>query len=50
MNTIEAIMNRKSIHKYTDQPIDEEAIQTILKAGMSGPTCVNARDWQFIVV
>ena len=50
MNTIEAIMNRKSIRKYTDQPIDEEAIQTILKAGMSGPTCVNARDWQFIVV
>lgn len=28
----------------------EEVINTILKAGMSGPTCVNARDWSFIVV
>ena len=50
MNTIEAIMTRTSVRKYTDQPIGEEEIKTILKAGMSGPSCVNARDWSFIVV
>ena len=50
MNTIETIMKRKSIRKYTDQKIEKEKIETILKAGMAGPVCVNARDWSFIVV
>ena len=50
MDTIDAIMKRKSIRKYTQQEISEEDLQTILKAGMSGPVCVNARDWSFIVV
>ena len=49
MNTLEAIMNRKSIRKYTDRPISQEDIMTILKAGMAGPSCVNARDWYFVV-
>ena len=30
--------------------IPEDALETILKAGMAGPSCVNARDWSFIVV
>lgn len=50
MDVLEAIMNRKSIRKFTEQQVSDEAIQTILKAGMSGPTCVNARDWAFVVV
>lgn len=50
MNTIEAIMERRSIRKFTETEISEEALQAILKAGMSGPSCVNARDWSFIVV
>ncbi|MCQ2433371.1 MAG: nitroreductase family protein [Clostridia bacterium] len=50
MNTIDAIMNRKSIRRYTDKEISEEDIHTILKAGMSGPTAVNTRDWHFVVV
>ena len=50
MNTIDAIMTRTSIRKFTDQPVADEEIRTILKAGMSGPSCVNARDWSFIVV
>ena len=44
------ILNRKSIRKYKDQPIPEEAVHDILEAGMSAPSCVNARDWSFIVV
>lgn len=50
MNTLEAIFSRKSIRKYTDEPISKEDIETILLAGMSGPSAVNARDWSFIVV
>ena len=50
MNTIEAISNRRSVRDFTDREISQEDITTILKAGMSGPSCVNARDWFFLVV
>ena len=50
MNAIEAIMTRTSVRQFTDQPIGDDTLRTILKAGMSGPSCVNARDWSFIVV
>lgn len=49
MNTLEAIMTRKSVRAFTDQPISDEALETILKAGMAGPCCVNAREWSFLV-
>lgn len=50
MNAIEAIMTRTSVRQFTDQPIGDDTVRAILKAGMSGPSCVNARDWSFIVV
>ena len=50
METIQAIMSRVSVRKYSDRDISEEALRTILEAGMSGPSCVNARDWSFVVV
>ena len=42
--------NRRSVRDFTAQPIEEEKLHRILEAGMSGPCCVNARDWSFIVV
>ncbi|MCC8042966.1 MAG: nitroreductase family protein [Oscillospiraceae bacterium] len=50
MDAIEAVLTRKSIRKYTGENISEENLRTILEAAVSGPTCANTRDWQFIVV
>ena len=50
MDAIEAIMTRTSIRQFTDEPVSDDVIHAILRAGMSGPSCVNARDWSFIVV
>ncbi len=50
MDTLDAIFTRKSTRRFTEQPVEQAVIHTILQAGMSGPTCVNARDWEFIVV
>jgi nitroreductase len=50
MDALENIMTRRSVRKYTDQRISDEDLTTILKAGMSGPVCANAREWTFIVV
>lgn len=48
--TIDAIMTRTSVREYADKEISREDLRTILEAGMAGPSCVNARDWSFIVV
>lgn len=50
MDTIQAITSRISVRQFSNQEISNENLQTILQAGMSGPSCVNARDWSFIVV
>ena len=50
MNTVEAIMSRHSVRAYTDEPITDAELKTILDAAVSGPCCVNAQDWDFIVV
>ncbi len=49
MDAIEAIMTRRSVRYYTDQPITDDALEVILRAGMAGPSCTNARDWHFLV-
>lgn len=50
MEVLEAIKNRRSIRNFQDKAIPDEIVHEILEAGMSGPCCVNARDWSFIVV
>lgn len=50
MDAITAIKNRISVRQYSDQEITDDALHTILEAGMSGPSAVNARPWSFIVV
>jgi len=49
MNIIEGIRSRRSIRRFTGEPVTDEALRIILEAGMSGPSCVNARDWSFLV-
>lgn len=50
MDAIQNIMERVSVRQYSDREISEEALRTILEAGMAGPSCVNARDWSFVVI
>lgn len=50
MNAMETILTRRSVRKFTDEPISEGMLEAVLRAGMSGPSCVNARDWSFLVV
>ena len=50
LDGIQMIMGRVSVRQYSDRDIPDEALRTILEAGMSGPSCVNARDWSFVVV
>lgn len=47
---MDAVLDRKSIRKYTDQEISEDIVKTLLRAGMSAPSAGNERPWEFIVI
>ena len=48
--TIETILRRRSIRKYTDQPVEPEKIKLLLEAAMSAPSAGNNQPWEFVVV
>jgi nitroreductase len=48
--TLETIFNRRSIRKYTDQPVEPEKLDLLLQAAMSAPTAMNCKPWEFIIV
>ncbi|HAA37827.1 MAG TPA: nitroreductase family protein [Firmicutes bacterium] len=47
---MKTILTRRSIRKFTEQPIADELLEELLRAAMSAPSGRNARPWQFIVV
>lgn len=44
------ILSRKSVRSYTDQPLSEEQITTMLKAAMAAPSGSNIQPWSFVVL
>ncbi|WP_419174525.1 nitroreductase family protein [Desulfosediminicola sp.] len=50
MDVFDAINTRRSIRSYTDQPVSDEMVQDIIKAGMLAPSAGNQRPWHFIVI
>jgi len=50
MNPMETILTRRSIRKYTDQPISKSDVMDLLKAGMAAPSANNCQPWHFIVI
>ena len=50
MNTIQAIMERKSVRSYKSDQISDEALDRILQAGMAAPVSSNAYDTLHITV
>jgi nitroreductase len=47
---IQTIFARRSIRKYTSDPVSEEDIQTLLETAMAAPSASNRKPWQFVVV
>jgi nitroreductase len=47
---MEAILSRRSIRRYTPDPVPEEVIQELLAAAMSAPSASNEQPWQFVVI
>ena len=47
---IQTIFARRSIRKYTAEPVSEADIRTLLEAAMAAPSASNRKPWQFVVV
>ncbi|MBN1426450.1 nitroreductase family protein [Candidatus Fermentibacteria bacterium] len=50
MHTIEAITSRRSVRKFTPQPVPQAAIREMLDAAMHAPSAGNQQPWQFVVI
>ena len=50
MDVLQAIKERRSIRKYTQEPVSEEHVTQILEAGRWAPSRGNSQPWKFIVL
>ena len=48
--TLETIFRRRSIRKYTDQSVEPEKLELLLKAAMAAPSAMNCKPWEFVVI
>ncbi|MDF7806770.1 nitroreductase family protein [Pontiellaceae bacterium B12219] len=50
METIDAIMTRRSVRSWTEEPVTDEKRKRILEAAMNAPSAADARPWHFVVL
>ena len=47
---LDLIKSRRSIRKYTPEPVSDEQIEMLLEAAMAAPSASNRKPWEFVVV
>lgn len=50
MDLNEVILGRRSIRKFTDEPVPEMSLDRILEAGRWAPSASNIQPWRFVVI
>lgn len=50
MDAIEAIMTRRSIRRYSDEPIDDHLMERLIRAAMAAPSAGNQQPWHLVVI
>ena len=45
-----AIFNRVSVRKFKPEAVEDDKVESLLRAGMQAPSAGNQQPWQFIVV
>lgn len=49
-DSLQLLHQRRSIRKYTDQPVSAEQLEALLRAAMAAPSASNRQPWQFVTV
>jgi nitroreductase len=47
---LRSIRGRRSVIRFTDQPVSDEELVSILEAGRWAPSYINSQPWEFLVV
>ena len=50
MNVSEAIRTKRAVRKFTETPLPDEVVRTILNAGRRSQSSKNSQAWQFIAM
>ena len=50
MDAMQAILTRRSIRQYTQQPVPEAVVDELLTAACSAPSAGNEQPWHFVVI
>jgi nitroreductase len=50
MDVFEAILGRRSIRRFRDEPLEEGQLETLLEAARWAPSAGNVQPWRFVVV
>ena len=50
MDVLEAIFTRRSIRKFTGDPITDQDLETIIRAAFQAPSAHNLQPWEFIIL
>jgi nitroreductase len=47
---LDSLFSRRSVRRYTDQPVTAETVQDLLEAAMAAPSACAKDPWEFIVL
>ncbi len=50
MDALHAILTRRSIRNFTDEPISDKQLHRIIEAAMYAPSANNKQPWYFIII
>ena len=50
MEALDAIFSRRSVRRYTSEPVSRGQLETLVRAGMAAPTSRDTRHFRFIIV
>lgn len=49
-DNMDNILKRRSYRKFSDEPIEDNLIIDIIRAGMQAPSSFDQRPWHFLVI
>lgn len=50
MSITELLYQRRSIRKFTDEPVSDEHIKELQRAALCAPTSKNCKSWEFVFI
>ncbi|MFP4362816.1 MAG: nitroreductase family protein [Spirochaetia bacterium] len=50
MDAYDAVISRRSIREFTEEPVPADLIQRLMRGAMQAPSAGNEQPWQFVII